>query len=70
MAASAAAIVKIKMENTYPLISFRNTDAETKLIFAASKIISIHINIKIIFLRFKNNPKQPIIKTTSDRIKK
>ena len=70
IAASAAAIVKIKIENTCPLISFKNTDADTKLIFAARSIISIHIKIKIIFLLFKKRPKQPIIKITIDKVKK
>jgi hypothetical protein len=70
IAASSAAIVKIKIENTCPLISFKKTDADTKLIFAANNIISIHIKIKIIFLLFKNNPKHPIIKTIKERIKK
>jgi hypothetical protein len=70
MAASAAAIVRINIEKTCPLISFRNTEAETKLIFAANKIISIHISIKIIFLRLRNKPKHPIIKMIKDRIKK
>ena len=30
----------MKIENTWPLISLRKTEAETKLIFAANKIIS------------------------------
>ena len=70
MAASAAAIVKIKIENICPLISLRKTEAETKLMLAAKKIISMHIKIKIIFLRLRNSPKHPIIKTINDRIKK
>ena len=44
--------------------------ADTKLIFAAKRIISIHIKMSIIFLRFKNNPKQPIINKITERIKK
>jgi hypothetical protein len=48
----------------------RKTEAETKLIFAANKIISMHINIKIMFFLFKKRPKQPIINTIKERIKK
>jgi|TARA_B110000305_G_C19333336_1_gene585203 hypothetical protein len=70
IAASAAAIVKIKIENIWPSRFLRNIDADTKLIFAAKRIISIHIKMSIIFLRFKNNPKQPIINKITERIKK
>ena len=60
MADSAAATVKMKMENTWPKRSSKYTEKIMKLRLTANNINSIDINIIIMFFLFKKIPQTPI----------
>ena len=69
MAASAAATVKINKVNICPVISFKNEENETKLIFTDKSINSMLIKMTIIFFLFKNIPATPIVKIIALKVK-
>lgn len=60
IADSAAAILKIKMENTNPVASSKYSEIYIKFKLTESNNSSIDINIIIIFFLFKYNPQSPI----------
>jgi hypothetical protein len=60
IAVSAAATVITKRANNTPAISSCKLAAVNKFILTDNSIISIHINIVMKFLRFRNVPKAPI----------
>ncbi len=69
MAASAAATVSISIVKICPTISPVKIENDIKLIFTASKINSIDINITITFFLFRNIPITPKKKIIAPRDK-
>ena len=67
--ANAAATVRINKVKTCPVKSPKNIEKETKLMFTASKINSILINITMMFFLLRKIPIIPIEKITAPRVK-
>ena len=61
MAASAAATVRTSMVKIWPIMSPRNDEKATKLMFTDSSSSSIDIKITITFFLFRKIPKIPIV---------
>lgn len=70
MADSAPATVKMYKEKIWPNKSSKNTEKKIKFKFTANNMISKDTIIKIIFLRVKIIPKNPIINKDTEKNKK
>src|SRR6476620_9039878 len=69
MAASAAATVRMKSENTWPVRSPRNDEKATRLMLTESRISSTDIRMTMMFLRLRMMPATPSVNSMAATIR-
>src|SRR6476620_11072430 len=69
MAASAAATVRMKSENTWPVRSPRKLEKATRLMFTDSRISSTDIMMTMMFLRLRMMPAMPSVNSMAATIR-